>query len=684
MTRGIGGLFAVLAAIGCGGRSDSAAITYPTTRTVNVVDDYHGTKVPDPYRWLEDTDSKEVKDWAAAQSALSAPLLRTNDIWPKVFKRVEELAVVWDGFPEPPTTPPLIDPKEFGPDAALDGAWPSPDRKHLVYAVSIGGSEWVDTRIRRLADGKDLEERLEGLLWAEIRWTKDSRGFFYERAQRPANAERTMLRAPAVFYHRVGTPQSEDLAIFRTPQDATDIVVDIDLSDDGRFLFVYEGNAAHVEGLGWLLTRIHTLDLGNPSRPVLTNPLVPLTSRRDAAYRVVATRGDTWLVWTDRDAPRRKLVEIDRRRPSPDQWREVIPQAAEVLEGVRLINGRLVTVHIKDVQHRVRVFERDGRLIRELAIPPYSNVLDVRPGNRSDELIVETTAFLTPPARTRHNLTTGEVTMEKQMVAPVNAADMEFTQVWYRGKDHVRIPMYLVHRRGLVKDGKQPTLLAGYGASSTAMLPAFSEHLIAWVEMGGVVAMPALRGGGEFGRDWYEAAILERKQTTFDDFIAAAEFLIAEKYTSAAHLAIQGRSNGGLLVAAVITQRPELFRVAIAEVPSTDALRYDRGRHSAQFGSAKDPAQFPFLFAYSPQHRIRPGTCYPATLVTTAMNDDRAASWMALKFAAALQAAQSCGRPVLLRADTAGGHFGDFASDGTDALVFAALGLGAQAPAGWR
>jgi prolyl oligopeptidase len=666
--------------MGCGSDTATARLPYPPARTVNVVDDYHGTKVADPYRWLEDLQSQEVRDWAAAQTAVALPFLRQNDVRPWALARVAELRKFWEEPQSGDDDPPLIDESTLGAGKTLSDVWPSPDRAFAAYAVSDQGSEWVETRIRRLADGKDLDERLEGLFWSDAAWTKDSRGFFYVRSRKPAAGDLTAMKGPALYYHVAGTPQAQDLALFQTPPDVTDLVLEHHMSEDGRFLFLYEGNGAHVDSIGWLLTRMYVLDLGNPRRPAVSNRLVPLTANRDAAYRVIATEGDTLYVFTDRDAPRRRVVALNARKPSPDQWRDVVPQSDDVLDEVFDVDGDFVVTYLRNAQHGARVFDRTGRLIRELPTPPMSSVSSVRPGPGKHEVAIGVMEGGLAPARTRYNLKTGTSMVERAPKLPFPADTYEFKQVWYASKDGVRVPMFVVHRRGMALNGANPALLVGYGASSQLTTPWLGDWGIVALELGMVVAMPVLRGGGELGRQWYEAAILEKKQTTFDDFIAAAEFLIRERYTSSEKLAIQGGSNGGLLVTAVINQRPDLFRVAVAEVPQSESLRYDRGRHATQFGSAANPAHFPFLYAYSPQHNVKPGTCYPSTLITTALNDDRAPAWMALKYTATLQAGQSCPRPVILRAPPGGGHAGNVDEDAADVMAFVAGQLGITSP----
>ena len=670
----------IVQASGCSATPTTSRLRYPATRTVDVVDDYHGTKVADPYRWLEELESREVRDWAAAQTAIAEPVLRQNEIRPWILNRVAELQRSGDEPSTEPREPELIDEAALGAGKTLSGIWPSPDRAFAAYAVSDRGSEWVDTRIRRLSDGKDLDDRLEGMLWSDASWTKDNRGFFYVRSLRPALGERTTLKGPAVYYHVAGTPQSADVALYRIPQDVTDLALEHGMSDDGRYLFIYEGNGATVDGLGWLLTRMHMVDLGDPQRPALSNKVVPLTAARDAAYRVIASAGETLYVFTDRDAPHRRVVAVDIGNPAPEHWRDVVPETGDVIDQVYDIDGRFVVTYLRNVQHGVRVFDRRGRLVRELSIPPMTTVTSVRRGTGGDELVIEAMEGGFARTRTRHGVTTGAVVTERPAKLPFPAGEYEAKQVWYASKDGVRVPMFVLHRRGLRLDGSHPTFLTGYGASSQLTLPGFGEWPVATLELGMVIAIPALRGGGEFGRAWYEAATLERKQTTFDDFIAAAEYLIKEGYTSPEKLAIHGASNGGLLVAAVVNQRPELFRVAVAEVPQSEALRYDFGRHRTQFGDAKNPAHFPFLYRYSPQQNVKPGTCHPSMLITTALNDDRAPAWAVLKYTAALQAAQSCDRPIILRADSGGGHGGDALSDPADVVAFVARQLGLTVP----
>ncbi len=653
---------------------------YPLTRTVDVVDHYHGTTVRDPYRWLENLHEREVGEWAAAQTALALPYLRNNDVRPWIVTRVEELDAL---FREPSRRgaerePPLVDEESLAAGESLDGVWPSLDRRYAAYQVSHAGSDWSEGRIRRVADSTDLAERLEGLYGHAMLWTRDGRGFFYVRATKPAPGGRAKRAGPGVYYHVVGTPQSRDVVMLRMDADVTDVNVDHELSADGRFLFVSEGTGPYVDDLGHIDSRLHILDLRDPTKPAIGSALVALSTTRDAAYRVVATHGDSLYLFTDHSAPRRRVIVFAIGTPAVEQWREVVPPSDDVIERVEEIDGRFVVRFVRNVQHGVRVYERDGRLVRELSIRPMTTIMDIRADTTGALVVRSVEGFA--PTRRRYDLTSGRDTAEVDVKVPSPIDPYEIRQVWFTSKDGVRVPMFVAHRRGLRLDGSHPTVLTGYGASSSIELPNFGVGAIALLELGFVLAAPSLRGGGEFGRPWYEAAILGRKQTTFDDFIAAAEFLIREQYTTADRLAILGGSNGGLLVTSVINQRPELFRVAIANVPPTDLLRFDPGAHSAQYGSPHNPAHLPFLRGSSSLHYVRPGACYPSTLITTAFNDQVVPAWNAFKLAAALQAAQSCDRPVLLRADTTGGH-GGIGLDGLgDTFGFITAQLGMKRP----
>jgi prolyl oligopeptidase len=643
---------------------------------------YHGTRVADPYRWLERVGTPEVRGWATAQNALVSQVVSGDSLHDWFLQRMRHHAEVWYRFERAGADdsvgarPPTIDPRTLPPRKRLVRSQVSPDGQHIVYSLSEGGSEWVETRIRRVADGADLPEVLEGLLGGAPLWSRDGRGLFYVHQRRGSDEDRVMLLEPSVRYHTIDTPQSADRVLFATPPGSVESVLNISYASSGRYLVIAEGSGAVWDSFAWVLSRVHLLDLGQGPVPAITNPVTPLIADKIAGYRVVASDGPTLFVMTDRGAPRKRLVALDVRDPAPEKWRDVIPEDAKlVLHAMHHIDDRWVAVYFADAQPLIRVFSHGGELLRSLDLPPFSSVLQIASGEQESELIVSTSSFLQPPTRTTFDVLTGAARVRHTISSDFDAASYVTTQQWYTSKDGARVPMFLVHRKNISLDGSHPVLMLGYGASGTVMLPDFAENVVAWLEAGGVFAVPSLRGGGEFGRDWYEAAILDRKQTTIDDFIAAAEWLIENGYTKPERLAIRGGSNGGLLVSAAITQRPDLFGAAVAEVPLTDNLRYDRGRHRGQFGHVSDSVQFAFLYRYSPLHRVKQGTCYPATLIITALNDDRAPAWHALKLTAALQAAQSCDRPILLRAHDVGGHLGDrgpdsWMEDAADAMAF--------------
>ena len=668
-----------------------------------MVDDYHGTKVADPYRWLEDT-TQEVRDWAAAQSRVAQGFVADSVLRGRLRGRLTLFDAPWDAIDSALGEQVegairlnqgrlvihstgggerlLLDPARFGPTMRIAGFTTSPDRRHVLAELAIGGDDWKVGRVVRVADGVLLADSIPRLLFEAPVWTPDSKGLLIVQYIHPPSNERVMLRGGSLAYHGLGS--TADLTLLQLPADDVEGILEVTPIDDGRRAVITEGAGAHLEGLGWALSRLSILDLTQLSTAGAAPALLPVTTARDAAYHVVSSDAASMLVLTDHGAPKHRLVAIDYADPSTTHWREVIPESEDVLLAVEPIGNRLVVTALRDVHPLLRVHGRDGGFQREITFPVATGLI-VLAGPSEDVVRIGTETFLQPPGISEVDLRTGRRTPVLTTSIPFPSTEYVEAQHWYVSKDGTRIPMWLVHRKGITLDGSHPTLLFGYGASGTTMQPGYSPEILTWLELGGVFAVPNLRGGGEFGRTWYEAAILARKQTTFDDFIAAAEYLVERGYTSPRKLGIRGASNGGSLVAAVLTERPDLFGAAVAEVPITDNLRYDRGRHRGQFGSPSNPTQFPFLFATSPVHRIRAWRCYPATLVTTALNDPRSPAWLAMKFTATLQAATSCDRPVLMRADSVGGHGGDRAPmawvDGAlDYLVFLSKALALTIP----
>ncbi len=671
-----------LAVIACSNPDSSrSSLAYPPTRTVDVVDDYHGTKVADPYRWLEQITSPDVAEWVAAQSAFTDQMLTPDTLRQTLMERMRVLGAGWDSLDatdsrELEEISEILSPTQYGPTMTITDLIPSPDERHAIYQLSPGGSEWVPTRIARFADSTDIGDSLTGMLWEPPIWSADSRGFFYVHQYAPGPNDNFALRGPSVRYHVLNTPQSADRILFATPEQGVERILDITESKDHRYLIISEGNGAGWEGFSQVLSRLLVLDLGGGTSPNLTAQPLALSDTLDAGYRLIASNGPVLQVVTDRNAPRKRLVSIDLRNPAPNQWLEIIPERVGVLQRVIPTPRGFLGVYLDSLRPVVRAFDRDGQLLREFPQHPLSTITEISAEAGGARVRIGVSTIWDVLVRTEYDIATGVATPLRHIAgSPESAYDAE--RVWYPSKDGTRIPMLLVHQKGLVLDGSHPVFMVAYGSSGTSMTPSYAENVVAWVEMGGVFAMPSVRGGGELGRTWYDAAILERKQTTYDDVIAASDYLIAEQYTSAGRLAINGASAGGSMVGAVINQRPELFGAAIAEVPLTDFIHWDRGRHRAQYGWSGNPEQFPFLYAYSPLHNIKPGTCYPATLITTSMTDNRTPPWHPFKFAAAMQAAQSCDRPIVLRTHDIGGHIGDrgpeaFLEDRSEILAFAA------------
>jgi prolyl oligopeptidase len=686
------------------------ALRYPETRRDDVVDDYFGTKVPDPYRWLEDDNSRATAAWVKAQNDLSRAFLDAIPERARIRSRLERL---WDherfGTPEKrggryffernaglqdqsvlhvadgPEAPPrvLLDPNALSPDGTVAlRAWRvSIDGKLLAYAVSDGGSDWQTWRVRRVDDGKDLDDVVRWSKFSDAAWTRDGKGFFYGRYDAPANgaALTAVNHDHQIWFHAVGTPQEKDRLVFHRP-DQPEWYLDAHVTDDGRFLVVTASKGTNPE------TSIFVADL---SRGEATP--APVLDRMDAAYAVVGNDGNTLFVLTNKDAPRKRLVAIRRDAPAAP-WRTLVPEAkgTDVLEAVVHAGGRLVATWLRDAHSEVEVFSTAGRRLYGVKLPALGSVDDVEGRADDPDAFFSFTGFTQPSTPYRLETLAGRAAPFRTPRVDFDPSRYVTRQVFYASKDGTRIPMFLVHRKGLVQDGSHPTILYGYGGFDIPLTPSFSVARIAWLEMGGVYAVANLRGGGEYGKAWYDAGRLEKKQNVFDDFIAAAEWLIANRFTSTPSLAVDGGSNGGLLVGAVMTQRPELFGAAVPEVGVLDMLRFHRFTvgwgWKSDYGSSETKEGFEVLRRYSPLHNVRPGTRYPATLVLTADHDDRVVPAHSFKFTAALQAAQAGDAPVLARIETRAGHgqgtpTTKLIDERTDVYAFLVRVLGVRLPA---
>ena len=658
-------------------------LQYPAARKSDVVDDYHGTRVPDPYRWLEDPDSPESRAWIEAENRLTAAYLaeiparstireRLTKLWnyPKYgtpfrkgrryffFKNdgLQNQSVLYKQASLTADPETLLDPNLLSEDGtvALSTMAVSDDGRLLAYGTSASGSDWEEFRVRDVAQGRDLSDDLKWIKFSGASWTNDDAGFFYSRYPEPADKALTDVnRFQRLYYHRLGTDQAQDLLVYERP-DQPDWGMNAEVTDDGRYAVM------HV----WLGTdrrnRVYYLDLKDAKRPKVTGEVVRLLDDFDASYAFVGNDGPVFYFLTDLDAPRKRVIAIDTRHPERARWREIIPQGPDVLDGVQIIHDTFVANSMHDASSRLRLFAHDGRFVKDLPLPTLGSIGGISGERKDDEMFYAFTSFLYPTTIFRYDFKSGVTSVFKAPAIDFDPSGYETKQVFYTSKDGTRVPMFITHQKGLHLDGSNPTYLYGYGGFNISLTPSFSVSMLVWLQMGGVYAVPNLRGGGEYGEEWHQAGMHDRKQNVFDDFIAAAEYLIAQGYTSPSKLAIAGASNGGLLVGAAITQRPELFGAALPAVGVMDMLRFHKFTIGwawvTDYGSADSAAQFPYLYKYSPLHNIRAGTRYPATLVTTADHDDRVVPGHSFKFTAALQAAQAGPQPVLIEIETKAGH----------------------------
>ena len=667
-------------------RPASPRLQYPKTVRADSADVWHGTRVPDPYRWLEDLDGAQTAAWVGAQNQLTFSYLerlplrehfrqRITELWnyPKVSLPFREGGRYWyrknSGLQrqsvvlaretlEQPAAEIVLDPNAMFPDGSVSLAAiaPSPDGRYLAYTLAEGGADWQTVRVRDLSTGRDLADSVKWMRFSGLSWTHDGNGFFYSRFPEPPKGQvlEAALGTHSLYYHRIGTPQSEDRLIFER-QGMPNWFVFAGVSDDGRYLLI-----TFVEGTD-PQNQLYVVDLGDPKRPNVAAAVQPVVERDDAAYWGLGTIGSTLYIQTDLDAPRRRIMAIDLAAPSDrTRWREIVPQQEHTLEGAALAGGHLALQYLADVQSRLEIVGLDGRRIRGVNLPGVGTVAGMSARADSPELFFAFTSPLIPSTVYAHDVRTGTTRAFEAAAPAFDPSGYETKQFFATSKDGTRVPYFVTARKAIALDGNNPTLLYGYGGFSASMLPTWRPDVPAWLERGGVFVTANMRGGAEYGEEWHRGGMLEKKQNVFDDFIAVAEDLIRRGYASPRTLAVQGGSNGGLLVGAVINQRPDLFAAALPAVGVMDMLRYDRftggGAWAVEYGSASDPKMFPVLMAYSPLHNIREGTCYPATLVTTADHDDRVVPSHSFKYTATLQRAQGCDKPVLIRIETQGSH----------------------------
>jgi prolyl oligopeptidase len=673
-------------------------LAYPPARRGDQVDTYHGVRVEDPYRWLEDLDSPETKAWIDAEDKVTFSYLekiparaalkeRLTSLWNYerygvpfkeggryFFTRndgLQDQAVLFTASTLTEAPRVLLDPNSLSKDGtvALAGVAVSEDGKYLAYGLAEAGSDWNTWKVRRVEDGVDLPDTIQWVKFSGASWSKDGAGFFYNRYAAPsAGSElKNVNLNQKLCYHELGTAQSEDRVVYERP-DEPEWLFSSAVTEDGRYLVI------RVEQGKTVNTAIFYKDLATPDAPV-----VGLLPKFDARYSFVGNDGPVFWVKTNLDAPRGRVLAIDTRRPDRKDWAQVVAEGTDALQDVSVVGDRFFTHYLADAQSRIRVFDLEGRPLPDVALPGIGSVEGFGGRRKDTETFFAFTSFTVPTTIYRHDVAAGKSSVFRAPRVAFEAERYVTRQVYYSSKDGTKVPMFVTHRKDLKLDGNAPTLLYGYGGFNIPITPFFSIANVVWLERGGVYAVPSLRGGSEYGEAWHEAGMLLRKQNVFDDFIAAAEWLVKNGYTSTQRLAIHGASNGGLLVGACLVQRPDLFGAAIPEVGVMDMLRFHRFTIGwawvSDYGSVDDSEQFRALRAYSPYHNLKKGTCYPPTLVTTADHDDRVFPAHSFKFAAALQDAQGCDRPVVIRIETRAGHGGGKPTtkqieEATDILAF--------------
>ncbi|MGH7602539.1 MAG: prolyl oligopeptidase family serine peptidase [Gemmatimonadaceae bacterium] len=708
------------------GQTQTAPLAYPAAARGTQVDIYHGDSVADPYRWLEDTDAPATKAWVEAENRLSQSFLaavpertaikyRLTQVWnyPRYgapFKeggryfywentglQNQSVLYVRDGRNAPARV--LLDPNVLSPDGtvAVSGQAASNDGHYLAYSLSTSGSDWQEVHVRDVNNARDLGDVLKWVKFSGLSWTHDNKGFFYSRYDEPksGNVMTNVNRNQKVYYHRVGQPQSRDELVYDQP-DQPDWIFNANVTDDGQYVIITVFQGTDVR------TRLYFIDLDNPGKPEIDNPLVRLIDKLDAEYEFVGNRGTIFYVRTDRNAPRGRIVAISIDNPREERWNTIVGESKDALVSATMAGDEVVGNYLQDAHSSIRFFSGGARdfprevrprpqdqqrnpatvyddtstaplisrggqvtgggftLRGQLPLPGIGTVTEINGKQGDDELFYSFTSFLNPATIYRYDLGSQRNELFREPKVAFDASKYETRQVFYTSKDGTRVPMFITAKKGVVLDGNNPTLLYAYGGFNISETPAFSAANAAWLDMGGIYALANIRGGGEYGKEWHEAGMLSKKQNVFDDFIAAAQYLISQKYTSTPKLAIRGGSNGGLLVGAVMTQRPDLFGAALPEVGVMDMLRFQKftigWAWTSDYGSSDDATQYKVLRAYSPLQNIKPGTCYPPTLAFTADHDDRVVPGHTFKFVATMQAAQACPNPILVRIETKAGH----------------------------
>ncbi|MBL0926316.1 MAG: S9 family peptidase [Phycisphaerales bacterium] len=661
--------------------SAGPGITYPETQRVDHVDELHGVKVADPYRWLEEDvrTSERVAAWVKAQNAVTNAYLEAIPERARIEKRLTQMwnyerysapfkmggkyffskndglqpqsvFYVQESLESEPRV--LIDPNTMSKDGtvALSGLAVSDDGRYLAYGIASAGSDWNTWKVRDIATGKDTDDVIEWVKFSGAAWSTDSKGFFYSRYDAPKAGEefQALNKFQKLYYHKLGTPQSEDRLVYKR-HDQPEWGFSGSPTEDGRYLVISTWKGTDDKN------RLGYVDLQDPKWSV-----IELVDNFENELSFVANDGPVFYFRTKLNAPLGRIIAIDTRKPEPANWKEIIPQTGNTLTGADCVNDMFVLTYLKDAITQVRMHKMDGTFVREVTFPGIGSAGGFGGKRTFDETFYAFSSFAVPPSIYRYDMKTGESKLLRRAKVDFDGDKYETRQVFYPSKDGTKIPMFITLRKGLELNGNNPVILYGYGGFNIPLTPGFGITTAAWLDMGGVYASACLRGGGEYGEKWHEAGKKGQKQNVFDDFIAAAEWLIANKYTRAERIAILGGSNGGLLVGAVVTQRPDLFGVALPDVGVMDMLRFHKftaGRFWVDdYGSPDDAEMFKVLKGYSPYHNIKPGTRFPAMMVTTADTDDRVVPGHSFKFTAAAQAAAAGTNPVLIRIEERAGH----------------------------
>jgi prolyl oligopeptidase len=663
---------------GCVQQTDNnkAKMTYPETRMTDTVDNYFGEAVPDPYRWLEDDNSAETTQWVTEQNKVTDTWMEKvpyrNDLKERLtglwnyerygvpfhkgnfyyfFKNdgIQNQSVLYIQDSLDGEARVFLDPNKLAEDGttSLSEYKVSHDGKYFAYAISKAGSDWNEIYVMETATGKQLTDQLEWVKFSTIAWRGD--GFYYSRYDKPSGGSELSVKNEfqKVYYHKVGNPQSADELIYENPN--------YPLRNYGALTTLDEQFVILVENESTSGNALYVKDLKTPARG-----FVKLVDGFRYDYTVVHNNSHKFMLLTNSGAERYQLVEVDATNPAPANWKTIIPETENVLSSVEVAGGKLVAQYMVDAHSEMKVFEMDGKLLQTLSLPGPGTIAGFNGNEDEDLAFYSFTSFLEPSTVFTYDLKTNTSEVLYKSALDFDASLYISEQVFYTSKDGTRIPMFIVHRKDIKKDGTNPVYLYGYGGFNISLTPSFSVSRLLFLEQGGVVAIANLRGGGEYGDAWHRAGTKLQKQNVFDDFIAAAEYLIENKYTKPEKIAIAGGSNGGLLVGACMTQRPDLFGVALPAVGVMDMLRFHKftigWAWTDDYGSSEDSVQYRYLKAYSPLHNLKEGSCYPATLITTADHDDRVVPAHSFKFAAALQKAQSCNNPTLIRIETNAGH----------------------------